>query len=93
MATTAEEILESLKRQIRDELYRVHVGGHGDGCPQCVREDGGATWGGCPIIDEYMVERVINTCAVGIRAMEAVANASERINLGIPDAPNTTIYL
>lgn len=84
----AKEIFESLKRQVRDDLFRVHAI-----CPRCDLEDGGAVRAGCPVVDEYMVERVINTCAVGIRAMEAAADASERINLGIPNVPQTTIFL
>jgi hypothetical protein len=70
---TTTEIYEQLKRNVRNELYRVHVEGHGDGCPKCIRLDGGATWGGCPVIDEYMVERVINVCNVGLQAMPRAA--------------------
>lgn len=89
--SVSEEILESLKRHVRDELYRVHVGGHEDGCPRCTVVD--STWQGCSVIDEYMVERVINTCAVGVRAMEAAANAAERVNLGVLSASPDVVYL
>ena len=71
----AQEIYETLKRHVRDELYRVHTGGHGDGCPQCIRE--GATWKGCPVIDEYMVERIINVCNSGIQGMTIAAQREQ----------------
>jgi hypothetical protein len=70
---STEEIYEQLKRHVRDELYRVHVGGHGDGCPQCTRLD--STWTGCPVIDEFMVERVINVCNVGLQAIALAAQS------------------
>jgi hypothetical protein len=70
------EAYEALKRHVRDELYRVHVGGHGDGCPQCVAVD--STWQGCPVIDEFMVERVINLCNVGLQAMDLHAQREQQ---------------
>ena len=71
-----KEIYETLKSHVRDELYRVHVGGHGDGCPKCVVVD--SMWQGCPVIDEYMVERVINTCYPGFLALQAAETEQQK---------------
>lgn len=87
--SAAKNIFEELKRQVRDDLFRVH-----EVCPRCVVNAGDSTRTGCPVVDEYMVERIINTCAVGVRAMESAANASERINMGLGQtaAPLQTMW-
>ena len=63
---TPAEIYEKLKANVREELFRVH-----EICPRCELEDGSSKPKACPVVDEFMVERVINVCAVGVRAMEA----------------------
>jgi hypothetical protein len=69
------EAYGQLKRQVRDELFRVHVAG-GDGCPKCTRE--GATWTGCPVVDEFAIERIINVCNVGLMGMQLSAEREQR---------------
>lgn len=68
------EMYEQLKRQMRDELFRVHVG-EGEGCPKCTRE--GATWTGCPVVDDA-VEPVIEICRAGLLGMELSAEREQR---------------
>jgi hypothetical protein len=78
---SSAEIYEQLKRHVRDELRSEERGGHGGGCPQCIREDGGATWGGCPVIDEFMVERVISTCSAGLEGMRIAERPGQPVQL------------
>lgn len=86
------EIHETLRRQVRDELYRVHVGGHGDGCPQCIRIEGGSVWDGCPVIDEYMIDRVISTVSAGLQGM-AIAVQREQTNQPATSITSTVVVV